>query len=126
MAQCGAGRLLVALSSHARSISGKRESWLDAMEGEKSHFTRKRQKLVVQWHVIALPFRVSLRHAASQLSSRFPCLDSANLVNAAWIALQLAFWTAGTLHFWFISPMVPALAHGHLVSRLFLTRRILV
>lgn len=51
-------------------------------------------------HVTPLPFRVSLRHDASQLSSRFASLGCEETVNAAWIVLQLGCFYAVALHFW--------------------------
>lgn len=85
-------------------------AWLDAAIG---HFTRnkKKKRRERERHVTALLFRVSLRHAAVQLSSRFASLGSEEKVNAAWIWLQLALFRGVTLHFCITFLLVPALVH---------------
>lgn len=94
------------LTSHdpARSVACRQNAGDRALYAQ--HKKKRRER-----HVTALPFRVSLRHAAVQLSSRFASLGSEEKVNAAWIWLQLALFCGVTLHFCITFLLVPALVH---------------
>jgi hypothetical protein len=83
------------LTSHdpARSVACRQNA------GDRTLYAQHKKRR--ERHVTALPFRVSLRHAAVQLSSRFASLGSEEKVNAAWIRCNWLFFAVQ--HFTFVS-----------------------